>query len=337
VKDSLALLQLDAKVKKALDEGTITVTHARKIARLERAIQVKALDGCFTREFDYDTGKHREVLAPVADLEHWIREKVRLDLTSVEAQEDFPELVAEVNQAAAAGATVLMLADSYRDYGAKPKDGEPLDRYRWDECKQTVKGAQLGVVVEGRRRGKKLWVKLKTQPKAATSTRTTLPKKSAAQREKEQKERQAGERRRAEQKAKEDRKRQVLLRAAVAAGEGLKSLPSSALRLLVQALSVNSDLYDDLDRDLAKALGIPETVLTGGPKTKASIAALSQAQTIQTIVALLVVGDQFDHQSLAATCKAFGVDVKKVDAEIAAEQKAAAKASAPTKKGKAAR
>jgi hypothetical protein len=44
---------------------------------------------------------------------------------------DFPELVADVTSAHAAGVTVLMLSDNW---GQKPKDGDPLTR-RAGKCK----------------------------------------------------------------------------------------------------------------------------------------------------------------------------------------------------------
>ena len=330
IKESLALLRLDPKVKKAFDEGDITVSHARMIARLNADIHAKALEACFAEEFDFDgTGKSKMMLATVRRLHNWINDNVRLDLASTEAQEDFPELVEDVNKAHAAGATVLMLSEAYgRPSG--PKD--PLSRERWTEAKSTDKHAMRGVIVEGKRRGRMVHVKLVDKTPApgattATRTRTRAGSKSggAVDRSAERK-----------QQAIQFPKLVIAVFEALlgkVTGIGKRELPH-----LIGVLGFNSELLGTIGRTETRDIEAAFKKRFGFELANADAVCQdpkklpTQDTSLAKLAMALVLFDKIDgfHKSLDRAkplLSAYGLDLKRLDKRVTAEAKAATKAA----------
>jgi ParB/RepB/Spo0J family partition protein len=337
VKDSLALLGLVGEAKTALEDGRITVTHARKIARLDPSLHTKAVDACFTREFDYDSGADQMVLAPVRRLEDWISNNVRLDPKSEEAQEEFPELISDIAKAEAVGATVLMLTEKYlrNQYPVrKGQPGDPLWHERWEEVKAADGRAQLGVIVEGRRRGKTIHVALieERKPSASTKTPASRPTNSPAEREAAKLAKAAEERRLAAEKAKRDREVLVLKRAALAAAAAQTGVlkERAVLTLIADALRGADTFDDEVLTAVATELKVSRDVFRWGRGGTKALAKLTPKQ-LTAVIVIQALG--IDRDSPAAF-KAVGIDLKKIDLMVKKELDAKAQPAKVAKKGK---
>ena len=204
VSDRIRLKKLGPKAIKMLEAGTMTVSHAIILAKLDAKVQDQAINDCTEYAFDFDNDKAIDRLQSVGDLKLWVSQNVRLDITSPEVQAEFPEVAEEVAAAAAKGATVVMLSEERTPYLHKAKPGDPLFADKWQACKKTDKAAQTGVIVEGRNRGQRVYFKPPTPEKRNAST-TSGPqgdgyKPSPAQKAKDdaaaKRQRQADERRR---------------------------------------------------------------------------------------------------------------------------------------------
>lgn len=334
VADRLRLLQLEAKAKAAFEADQISLGHAQLLAKLTPALQKDGLRECFEREFSFDGEGHVEVLQPVHALQGWINDHVRLDLDAPGAQEDFPELVEEVTRAKAEGATVLMLSDEWYRPGT-PSPTDPLLRNQWVESK--AKNAVLGVIVEGRRRGKTLKVTLKTEPKRQTMAAAPAKKKkpTAAEQEAARKAREAEEKRRAEEKARADREEQLhaaVVRALIDEATAAAFTEPAVLRVIASAIA-DCDCFGYQTIEVAaKALGVSREVFAlHGDRARLKL----PAEKLRAIIAIQVVGYEWAVAGgLDAACKAFGIDAKALDKALAKEQAAAAKASTTTKAAK---
>lgn len=329
VGERLRLLTLHPEVLQAFEADRITLGHAQLLTRVPVHQQPEGLKACFTEVFAFDgTENRREALQPVHELQQWIADDVRLDPTSEAAQEEFPELVAEVAQAEAAGATVLMLSDEWYRY-ITTKPGDPVLRSKWEESK--AKDAVLGVIVEGRRRGKTLRVVLKAEPKAPV--REKPAPKTAAQKEADRKAKEDEQRRRQAEEAKRARARTVTTRAV----EQLARTPVTSLQLagplrVVMEGLVGTDSFDpDVLAAAARQIGVSMDVFRfGGAKARLKL----PAGKLAACVAVLAVGaNYYSDNNLADAFDAFGVDLKALDKAVAKEQAAKAKSeSVPSAK-----
>jgi ParB/RepB/Spo0J family partition protein len=171
VTDRIRLKKLSAKAAQMLEAGAMTVSHAIILAKLDPKLQDEAIRDTTDYQFDFDDhGKQRKTLQPVMALKQWVDDHVPLDPASPEAQEEFPQLVEASTEAAATGATVVMLSTNRTPWQHKAKPGDPLFGDKWERCKKTDKAAQIGVIVEGVGRGERVYFKPLTPPKRAASS-----------------------------------------------------------------------------------------------------------------------------------------------------------------------
>jgi ParB family chromosome partitioning protein len=188
VTDRIRLKKLIPDAAKLLETGGMTVSHAIVLAKLNPKVQKEAY--CSDYEFDYDAPKRDQrklTMRSVDELKDWVRDNVRLDLSSADAQEEFPELIEEITEAAAKGATVVMLSDMRTPWQHKAKPGDPLFSDKWEECKKTDKAAEVGIVVEGRRQGQRITFK----PVAAVKRQSSSPTRSLSPEEQKRRDREA--------------------------------------------------------------------------------------------------------------------------------------------------
>ncbi|MGE0363024.1 MAG: ParB/RepB/Spo0J family partition protein [Vicinamibacterales bacterium] len=338
VRNRLRLLTLIGDARRAFNDGQLTLGHAQLLAKLTPELQGRALKSvCFETEFDYETGKGSRIVGPqrLSDLQHFVNEHVRLDPAAVDTQEEFPELAADVAAAGAAGATVLMLVDEWSRGPAKP--GDPLTREQFTEVKKGAKGAQLGVFVQGRRRGKTVWV-TPVAKKAAPAPPPAPAGKGKKAPTPSPKAKAAAAAAKAEEDLRQVRSREVERRAVVqlAKGAKLSHLQSApALRLLAGTLAGGPGFDLPELQAAGTALGVPSAAFeySDQARRKLPIAKLAAVVAVQIVGAVLDDGyganDILDDVARTAFA-AFGVDVKAIDKAVAKEQaKAAAKTTAP--------
>ena len=336
VRNRLRLLTLIGDARKAFNDGILTLGHAQLLAKLTPEQQGRALKtSCFEREFDYESGQGQRIVGParLSDLQHFINDNLRLDPAAVETQEDFPELAADVAAATAAGATVLMLVDSWAVGPAKP--GDPLTREHFTEVKKGTKGAQLGVFVQGRRRGKTVWVtpkaKEKTPPPPAKTSAKKTPPPAASPKAKA-----AAAAEKAAADLRQVRSREVQRRAALELVKRVKPshlLTAPALRLMTLSLAGAPGFEGILLQAVATAAGVsPKVFDFHGDKERLKLSVAKLA----IVAAVQAVGAEAEGSGRAADAfDAFGVDIKAIDKAVAKEQAAAAKKTDARAPGKA--
>lgn len=329
VKTRLRLLNLVKPAREAFAADQIALSHAQLLSKLTDEQQLAALDHCYEKAFDFETGKGQRIVGPaaVSQLVDWINDAVRLDPHATEAQEEFPELAADVARATAEGATVLMLADTW---GPRGKDGDPLPRNFFNEAKKTTKGAVLGVFVQGRRRGKTAWVTVikPVAPPPRSPTSKTSTRKTAAQRANDEKAKAAEARRLEAARAKRAREGVVLTRALthLVDGVALDDLSTAPVLRLLSAGLAGADSYDrDVLHTIAKRIGVPPAVFDwNGAK---QLLKLSPKQ-LAKVVAVQAVGADGAGVASPDAFDAFGVQVKAIDKAVQTEEAAAAKLAA---------
>ncbi|MDP2319600.1 MAG: ParB/RepB/Spo0J family partition protein [Acidobacteriota bacterium] len=301
VVDMLRLKNLSKTARAGVEKGDISVSHAIILAKLDPKLQDQAIDDCTDHVFDFDASDRRPVLRPVSALKEWVADNVRLDPKAPDTAEEFPELVAEVAAAEARGATVVILSDYRTPWQHKAKPDDPLFAERWAECKKSEKAALLGIFVDGRRRGQKIYFK---PVAAAAKPANSAPSQSRSSEEKQRREAQ----RKRDEAAKLARQEQE---------KHWKTLKPKALDAVV----------DHVRRMPLKAL-------------LAVMAKRHHCKPTETAEALLramaakdaTVSD-YNLDALGYSSTAFGFDVKKWFKTEAAALKAAAKAS-PAKTAK---
>lgn len=331
----LKLLALVPEVREAFANDDITIGHAHLLAALTPEQQAACLGACFEYVLDFsggdEDGESQRATAPVKRLREHIRETVALDVASPDVQAEFPQLAEATAAAAAEGATVLMLADTW---GERPKDANaPLPRSCFREVDQDDEGARLGVFVVGRRQGRTAWVSV--IPERAPQPKRQAVKKTDEERaaEKAQEERQRRERE--EMQAKMARRVKVETAGAlelIGKVETSGLTEAAQLRVLAEVL-VGGDCFDEPTLDaVATSLKVPPTVFRySGTKDRLKLPPLKLTQ----VVAVLVVGAQAAYDAhgsrVADAFDAFGVDLKAIDKAIAKEQAAPAKKAARKK------
>jgi len=340
IKDRLTLLRLIEDVRAAFLEDRITAGHAQIIARLDSALQAKALAECFDNL--WRSGAHEKVLNPIHELEEWVRQTVAIEVDAAETAELFPEVATAAAKAAGAGTTLVHLADTWQVPTLKKK-GAPaiLSNNSWREAKAKEACAVQGVVVLGDRRGQVLTVcvtpKCPTHTQRrptyeSTSTRTTVTpeekKKAAARR---QRELAAA----AREKAARERQNIVVVRALVAAVKAVSPTDINPRlgRLVLGEIARGANIVDAaMQRALTEVAGL---TLKHYSVSDDQIRTIPDAK-IAAAIAFIALAEQ-SHAGVtsrfAAALAPFKVDLKKLDAQVSAEKKAAAKkAAAPATK-----
>ena len=311
-------LKLDAlvpKAREAFEADRLTAGHAILIARLTPANQKRALDVCFD-VFRYgDEGSEPEHCISVRELNRWIDDEFRLDLTSTETPEIFPELAAEIAAAQEEGRTLVELT---RDYSRPAKDlkkgalPSPLSQQHWkaiEKKKDRCDHAQRGVIVQGDGRAQVLEVcATKGCPKHFPPP--AKAEAAAAMRQKTQRDQQeTWQQRQARQEAQRhrwDALRQRILPVLVEKTKGL----TLTTRVVEMAVKHVLDPYE-----IKTALKLVKPSVATFPQ----LVVLAAAQTCA-----------HDQRHFEKVAKAFGVDTAKIGREFGAAEKIAQKATTKT-------
>lgn len=323
VTDRLRLLKLTTSAITAFDADVITLGHALLIAKLKPEDQDQALEACFDQYLNYEDedGEAARVLKPVHELQTHINRTIRLDLASPVFQEEFPELAKEVADASVSGATVLAITEAYNDSRKPAPPGEPIDAYWWDECQASTPGAQRGVIVQGRRRGKLLWVTIR-QPAQKTAEHDPKVKKTAAEREADREEREADDKRRSEEKAAEARRDEVHARVLQSVVEHVNEAHFNnpvILGLIADGLAGAGSFDAQMLQHASKALKVDNNVFGMFSPTRRKLTAAK----LRAVIAVQLLGLEWDADGdLTDVCKMFGINLKAIDKAVAKEHAA---------------
>lgn len=153
----LKLRSLIPAAREAFLRDELTAAHAVRLARLTPELQEEALDQVVY--FDWMERDDKAMsLAPVADLDRWVRVRAAIDVEAPETAALFPEVAAAVAEAAVKGATILQLSR----VPVKAKDGAPAplgpNDWKVADGSDACPHAQAGVIVQGYDAGRILQV-----------------------------------------------------------------------------------------------------------------------------------------------------------------------------------
>lgn len=167
VYDRLRLMELTPELQQIYFNNEITTGHAILLARLTTADQMRAaqetqaLFNVWSRfkDSELELDDRRKPMS-VRELQQWIDQHVRFEVTAEDVPELFPETAAVVAPAIEQAEKVISITHNYHvDPGAKPEDGERTytsqswkradGREGTKECDRSV----MGVIVVGPDRG----------------------------------------------------------------------------------------------------------------------------------------------------------------------------------------
>jgi ParB/RepB/Spo0J family partition protein len=107
----LILLRLIPDIRDAFRRDVITAAHAQRLATVPTDRQLDAFTQCFYRLFASDEdSRDRNNLAPMKQLDEWIRTRIALDVHHEDTTRFLPNLAVAVGEQEQAGAHVLALS-----------------------------------------------------------------------------------------------------------------------------------------------------------------------------------------------------------------------------------
>lgn len=321
IRRRLALRQLSPPAAEACRSGEITIAHAEELARLAPDVQPRALEeGCFQRVLDFEAMEaateaidvRRRELLPLRRLKEWIRAHTKIDITQPETIALFPQL-AELPADAEPPLEISIATCAAKDV---PAGVLPLNKWRAAEAKrEQCAHRRRAVVVHdggfGRSDvGQIRWVC------AHRKCATHFPQRpKPGSRSADRASRPSWEEQEAQRKRDQAAYNRLLDAAVTVLAEQTRGLPLTDDALVGLLRETTAD--DDLRRVIT---------LVGG------------AITIKTFGQALVLVDALSQSwpgarpDLARICKAHGVDLKKIEREIAKRQPAESPATAALKR-----
>lgn len=320
IRRRLRLRQLVPPVAEACRTGEITIAHAEELAGLAPDVQPRALtEGCFVEVMDWESqddvglpGRARQ-LRPLRELREWIRQHTKIDITQPETIALFPQL-AEA-QAAAEALLEVSTATMTRDV---PAGVLPATKWRAADAKRDqCEHRQRAVVVHtghGWHRGDGLgeirWVCAHRKCATHFPPKPTRPAGAASSRELSWKEQEAQRKR---DQAAYDTLHEAAVVALAEKTQGFHLYDRALVDLLAKTTA-----HDDMQRIAA---------LVGG------------AITLKTFGQALVLAEAMEASwpgakpDLARLCKRHGVNLEKIERQLA-KATAAASPDQPAKKTK---
>lgn len=307
----LTLLRLIPDVREAFRKDVITAAHAHKLAAVPPEQQPEAFRRCFFNLLaSGDEQPDRNNLAPMRQLDDWLRTRVALDVHHEDTKRLLPELAEQVSEQEQAGASILAL--STLTHHTDTREPKPILARSWKiaDGRQKCSFARAGVIVLGEERGRLVQVCIDKKrcrkhwgrPASAASA----DQKAAAQADAD---RAARERARVERDRKlwQEHFRPALL-TAIADKALLQKRPT---RPIVTAVL---DALTGREEELTQFCG--------------SLAKLPSDRFAGALLIALALREAFQPDRLVAFAKGLRVDVKRVRREaIAAERAAQAEAA----------
>ncbi len=195
----LALTRLAPQVRDVVAADALPLSYALKLAPLDAATQLEALERCF-RPLGGDAKYSREWLEPIGRLQEWLAEHARLDPRSEQAKVLLPELAAQVEEAEQAQAATV-LAVSTLHFHTDRREPKPILARSWKlaEGKHKCQYARPAVIELGEQQGRFIHVCIEKKKCAKHWLQQKVAEHSSAQRADDERRRAEEERRRQEQ------------------------------------------------------------------------------------------------------------------------------------------
>ena len=195
----LSLTRLAPQVREVVASDALPLSYALKLASLDAATQLEALERCF-RPLGGDAKYSREWLEPIGRLQEWLGEHARLDPRSEQAKVLLPELAAQVEEAEQAQAATV-LAVSTLHFHTDRREPKPILARSWKlaEGKHKCQYARPAVIELGEQQGRFIQVCIEKKKCAKHWPRPKSSVTANAQRADEERRRTDDERRQREQ------------------------------------------------------------------------------------------------------------------------------------------
>ena len=151
----LTLTRLIPELREVFRRDVITAAHAQRLATVPPEQQPEALRQCFFRLLSGadSEGLDRHNLAPMRQLDDWLRTKVALNVHHEDTKQLLPELASDVAEQVEAGAQILALSTLH--FHTDKRDPMPILARSWKlaEGRAKCEHARPGVIVLGDDRG----------------------------------------------------------------------------------------------------------------------------------------------------------------------------------------
>jgi ParB/RepB/Spo0J family partition protein len=193
----LALTRLVPQVREVVAADALPLSYALKLAALDAATQLEALERCF-RPLGGDRKYSREWLEPIGRLQEWLGEHARLDPRSEQAKVLLPELAAQVEEAEQTHAATV-LAVSTLHFHTDRREPKPILARSWKlaEGKHKCQYARPAVIELGDQQGRFIQVCIEKKKCTKHWTQQQSSANVSGHRAEEERRRAEGERRRA--------------------------------------------------------------------------------------------------------------------------------------------
>jgi hypothetical protein len=293
----LSLTRLAPHVREVVATDALPLSYALKLAPLDPAMQLEALERCF-RPLGGDAKYSREWLESIGRLQEWLAEHARLDPRSEEAKVLLPELAAQVEEAEQARAATV-LAVSTLHFHTDRHEPKPILARSWKlaEGKHKCQYARPAVIELGEQQGRFIQVCIEKKKCQKHWPRLQTGTNASAQRANEERRRAEEERRRQEQ----ERRRAIF-------EEHIRPNTLKALAAATQRRAFKGDVFLEVLKQLRPSSRDEEFVaLVGEPER------VPRARFAQACLVAIALGLVWNPDHLARFARRFGVNTRAIE------------------------
>lgn len=288
----LTLLRLIPEVREAFRREVITPSHAHKLASVPAERQPDAFRRCFFNLLATEGEPDRDNLAPMRQLDEWLRTQIALDVHHEDTKRLLPDLAEQVSDQEHTGATLLAL--STLTHHTDVRDPKPILARSWKlaEGRASCAFARPGVIVLGEDRGRLVRACVEKKRCRKHWARPSVVAKQTAH-TKSEAERAERERERAERERQfwQEQLRPALIDAIAAKALGQTRLTRAIVVATLEAVTSQHE-------ELARCCG--------------ALAKLPQDRFAGALLIALALREAFHSDRLIAFAKGLQIDVKRV-------------------------
>jgi hypothetical protein len=293
----LSLTRLASQVRDVVAANALPLSYALKLAPLDAATQLEALERCF-RPLGGDAKYSREWLEPIGRLQEWLAEHARLDPRSEQAKVLLPELAAQVEEAEQAQAATVLAGSTLHFHTDRREPQSILARsWKLTEGKQKCQYARPTVIELGDQQGRFIQVCIEKKKGAKHWPQQKTGVNPSTQRADDERRRAEEERRRQEQ----ERRRRLFER-------HIRPNTLKALAAAMQRRAFKGIVFLEVLKQLRPSSRDEEFIALVGEPAKVPPARFAQA-----CVVAMALGLAWNPDHLAKFARRFGVNTRAIE------------------------
>jgi ParB/RepB/Spo0J family partition protein len=298
----LSLTRLAPQVREVVATDALPLSYALKLAPLDAATQLEALERCF-RPLGGEAKYSREWLEPIGRLQEWLAEHARLDPRAEHAKVLLPELAAQVEEVEQTQAATV-LAVSTLHFHTDRREPKPILARSWKlaEGKQKCQYARPAVIELGEQQGRFIQVCVEKKKCQKHWPRPQATGQASAQRADEERRRAQEERRRQEQE-----RRRALFE------QQVRPNTLKALAAATQRRAFKGGVFLEVLKQLRPSSHADEFIALVGNPDK-----LPPARFAQACLVAIALGLAWNPDHLAKFARRFGVNTRAIGRRRAA-------------------